>query len=583
MKKSKLIAKSCFLAKYSLIFGITCSMLMACNGGSSTTANGATSMNLDELNNIQTSKNLKDRYVIEMGSGYDSVTNSVTSSDPCLVGADDPNNIIFTKPINSLGFDQPINLSALQSLLNVDVISDIGGDRFNSSSLDAQFANATKDTAYNTNLIYAYKVGSTTSFKPGSLESGFAALTPIAQGVANDPIRFRSLCGNNFVSNMEADAFVVVRLNLNFDSNIDKTKFLQNYKTSSLESVLSSVQQTANISNVPVNITVSVMQGGGNPESLPLLSNNLNNQSVTCSGVFLESCSAYINEINNYAPSISNQIITTSGQLDPSKLFFNNPQIDKYSSLGIPVKDAPDPSPEVFSAMRQLVSQYDQDIADYNFVRHYQYVLQDKLDNTALEELRIIQTKLDNQVEQVFLSSENPIFSNCYNGYVTSTCLSTRDMIESDLLQYQLDSEESTLLNYLESGSYSAQIINYYGESIPESSDYHLSTNACTFAPIGMWVDNIYAVNCGGKWLNTKNNGIIIVPQGGIISISNFNYFSTNPNNADFGQWISYGNIVLFADPFYSDAFKGNDDVSAQNYFNGNSGLIFVQLNNNPF
>ena len=140
----------------TLICGISLSAtLVACNGGASSLTNASPASQTAKVNSE--SKKLQDGFfVLRMGSGFDSSSNTATSGQSCLIASADQNNTYIANPQAMITFDQVQDLSALENALNVDVNGKYGGDRF-SMSLSSQFANSSKNDAYSTNIIYLYK------------------------------------------------------------------------------------------------------------------------------------------------------------------------------------------------------------------------------------------------------------------------------------------------------------------------------------------------------------------------------------------------------------------------------------------
>src|SRR5690349_17785744 len=95
-------------------------------------------------------------YLMRMGSGVDSVTQTATSTQSCLANAAKPGSIYIGNPKAVINFSQQQKLHAVENALNVHVSGKYGGDRFG-MSVDVKFANDAKDTLYSTNLLYLFE------------------------------------------------------------------------------------------------------------------------------------------------------------------------------------------------------------------------------------------------------------------------------------------------------------------------------------------------------------------------------------------------------------------------------------------
>ncbi len=535
-------------------------------------------------------KILKDSfYLLRMGSGYDNSSHSATSGQSCLANASNE-NITIGNPSAIITLDQQEGLVSLEKNLDVDVSGEYGGDRFG-VSVAAQFANSSKDNAYTTNFIYLYKYAGKALFNNGALKQGDEALTPVALSlVHSDQERFREMCGNEYVEQMDAGAVVAVRLQLSFNSHLDQQKFAAKLKAEyGLVSIAASLQQAATNSNVHVGLSLSALQLGGQPEKLNDLFGHADAEGnypfINCGsigGTNEAACKNMISSIITYAQSIQQQLSSDSGTLDMNRLYFSHPSLSKYSTLGI-ITGAKDPSPEVLHAMELLVDQYDSAIYDYDFVHHYRDTLADRLDTPTAENLRDAENKLLAQINNVYKSPSYRVV-NCYRGYVSDQCITIKQNVDNALTEYALSTQQIALIKYLETNSYAATLYNYYGSGEDSAASYKMSPDECIFAPISTSSRAKYAINCHGQWLDSPTSLSMRVSgfDNGLV-ISGLSYYSISPTLGN-NELITYPDVSItpdFEDP--NVYYTGDLNVTGgKSFIQPNAMLDIMRLFDNP-
>jgi hypothetical protein len=576
--------------------------LSACNGDSNSTNNtngtnvGTKQPNKNLSNSIKTS-NLKknslksDQYLLRMGGGYDKVSQTATSGQSCLANASDPTNIYITNPSAMITFEEESNMSALQNALDVNVSGSYGGDRFG-VSVAANFANLAKDDAYTTNIVYLYKFAGKAVFRRGSLGQGLAALTPYAASLEQtSPTKFRAMCGNSFVEQMDAGATLSVVLSLNFNSHIDQENFNANMEGHyGLADVAAKIEQAASHANTHISLTLNSFQQGGEPQKL----NDLFGTDSSGSYPMLQcqdgptgsdACTKMIANIITYAQTLKDQLAGSSGGLNLDKLYYTNPTPTDYANLGIPTQEAADPSYEILKTMEELTTEYDKAMKDLQFTTHYLTALPNsKLDNSIRVNLQNAANRLHSQVYNVFkLPAYN--LMDCYKGYVSTSCLKIRENVEVALERYKLKDHEANLINYLESNSYSGYLMNYNGGANPTPVDYHLSKSACIFAPVSTPNAGYYAINCNGRWLDTNSTNKFTILSGigesGIV-VKNLSYMSvpsTSPlDKSTNGKWVTYRDEFLPVDPYLPNYFYHDNMIITAPEFSTSNARIGLTL-----
>jgi hypothetical protein len=504
--------------------------LFGCNGGTTTPSQQTTVSSTADNSSIRNSK-LKDQLLLpRMGSGFDTSSNSVTTGQSCLAAVADQTNILISNPSAMLDFEQQYDLDKLQKNLDVNVTGSYTGGRF-SASIAAQFVQDSKDDAYSTNLIYLYKYVGQATFKEGSLKQGDDALTPVARSFVHTSQKFREMCGNSFIEQMDAGAVLAVKLTLSFNSHQDQEKFLADIKGSyNLANVAVTLKQAAASEHVHIGFKVSAIQLGGKPEGLnDIFKKDAESEHypiVACGDTEskgVEACKKLTDDIITYSKSMKDQLQNSDGSLNLNNLYYTSPVATSYSRLGI-VVGAPDPSPEVLQAMRDLTRGYDKTLYDYTFVKHYKDALYSKLDSPVKFDLDDAYKKLQAQLRDVYLSPTYRLL-DCYRGYVSENCILIKNRVNDALKDYALPEDVASTIDYLENNSYAADLYTYNGFNPTEESSY-VKTRACILAPISYDLDYKYALNCDGMWLDTPKP-ITILPtrEGKLLTVNGLSYF----------------------------------------------------------
>jgi hypothetical protein len=547
--------------------------LSGCNGDSNSTdkvANKAVSGNANATEIIKNKlkhRRLKaDPYLLRMGGGYDKASLTGTSGQSCLLNASNPDNIYIANPKAKISFDQQSDMSELENALNVNVSGSYGGDRFGVSA-EASFANSSKNDAYTTNALFLYQYSGKAVFKDGSLGHGMSALTPEAAArEQTSPTEFRAMCGNSFIEQMDGGATLAIRLSLSFNSHRDQELF--NAKMEGhygLANIATKIEQAAKNANVHIDLKLSAIQEGGEPQKLADIFGELDEGGdfpmIKCQDGLSGStaCTKMIDNIISYAQTMKNQLAGKSGGINLQNLYYSNPTPTDYANLGIITQGAADPSDEILAAMRELTSRYDKAMYDLQFTTHYLTALAGKLDDQSVENLNNAAKKLNDQIHLVF---KLPVYkvSDCYKGYVSTLCLDIRKKTKDALALYELKQQELNLVTHLENDSYAGKLINYYGGANPTASDYRLSDSVCILAPISDPILELYALNCDGKWLDTGNKNIKITAaiDGSGIVVSKLSYLSISPTSTKEvtnAQWITYKEEFLPVDVYYDNYF----------------------------
>jgi hypothetical protein len=565
------------MKKSLLILGLSTIGLSACHGGG-TNSNGTKQIPKEKVDSTSTAPTkLKDDFFqMRMGSGYNSVTKKATSGQSCLAATANPQNIYIANPSALLSFEQMGNLTGLENSLGVDVSGEYGADRF-SMSLAAQFANASTDDYYDSNIVYLYKYAGKASFVNGSLKQDDAALTPAAVGlVHSDQKRFQEMCGDSFVDQMDAGATLAVRLQLAFKSHSDQQKFDMEFQGKyGLASVSAAIKQAAASSNIHVGFSISALQLGGEPYKLNDLFGEKGGSGhyafLNCgdvNGPNNDECLKMIDNIISYGQSIRDQVSNPDGSMKLNNLYYTNPVISPYTTVGVKI-GAVNPSPATLASMRDLTENYDKTVKDYIFVSHYLSSLTGFLDSSVQENLRDSKERLEKQINNVYLSPTYNVV-NCYKDAVSDQCVTIKSNVDSGVQKYALNDVEQRLLAYLQTSSYSADLYMYKGDGDPKEATSYDISSGCVLAPVSSPTYGQFALNCNGNWLTLTNK--ITIQENSLKGKLNIKGLSYNYGASN----IMYPDMELNQDSFDPNAYL-LDNPYIQTKFGTDPGAAFNQ------
>lgn len=493
-----------------------------------------------------------------LGGTYDSMSGYPTSTTSCLAAASSlPGAMIISDPSATMDFSQTQSLSEVEKALGVSVSITIGWGAF-AVHTGYSYARSSQDDAYTLNINYVYRYAGTAEFNPMYSIQGESALTNIAQNVLYSPTQFRTMCGDGFVSSLEAGASVLFRLTLTFNSWVDRDSFVSTLQPlGGLQNVLAIIEQ--NPGNISYNLSAAGMQVGGDPQAFnQIFSENGGGTGVDgyevlqCGtgaepGVVGSKCVGLVDDLLGYVSLIA-------GQLNNSTYYLSNPTITTWNQAGIYPGDV-NPNPAVLSAMESVTNNYNQVVNNYNFAQHYLSALESVpllLSESMSSNLQSL-VNLYGYAQTIFTDPSNNVM-DCYNGFVSTDCINVNQNLQNLLLGI-LGPESSvnyqwSLLNYLQNNQYATKLLTNYNESTT-------STTSCGLFPISDWNENIYSVNCEGESQIagnlSGNNVITVVPQGNTLMVTNlYNYANGHRYTYSFSAPLqSYG---TFPGSYYGNA-----------------------------
>lgn len=580
--------------------------LTGCNSGNSASTTLQTTSYFAGTKNIITKAKrptkLGDGYFIaEPGSGYDTSTHTVVSDQSCLVAANNPNNIYIANPSGYLHVGDNISMSDMQDLLGVRVSGSMNGGVF-AGSMRASFLQSSENNPYTLNFTYVYQYAGVATFKPGTLGQGSAALTPVAESFAfgGDPLRFRKMCGNEFISQMNAGTTLLVTVSLDFDSYQDKHAFslALNGRVPGIGSVTSKINDAAVSSNTSAKMSISAIQLGGDPQDLNNIFGPANNGiypylkcgSVNSVNPHPKACTQMMKYIIGYGQSIESQVSNPDGSINMEKMYYTDALRAKYSTLGI-MANAPDPSPQVLAAAQNILSLYSTTQSNDQFVNHYINTVGNFLTVGSAGTIQDAKYHLDQQIQNIFL---NPAYNvmDCYRGYISNSCPQIEANVESALAQspYVLPQEDITLMNYFENYIYRGELLEYSGTGSDNAGNYYYGP--CMLYPVSTPFNAQYVLSCTQDTFFPITSGYLSVTQSTTpagatqLEIDGLQYNAINPLFPTFQPVINYPtSVILNQEPGFHDHFEvGGLSITGGNSYSittGRMGLLQLPANQN--
>ena len=250
-----------------LSFGLFAVILFGCD---SNVGNNATSTNIANktLQSTQKLANLKGTAgLFTIGGTYDTMSSHPTPTTTCLRDGANPSNWIIKNPKASLDFSQSQSLQTIERALGIDYSETINAGPF-SANTAFKYGYSAQDTDYALNINYVYQYAGTAMFNHATLVQGESSLVPQAVALLHSsPADFRQMCGDGYVSALDAGVSLLFHLTLKFDSLVEKNYYSDSFdKVAGLESILAKIM--SNQSGIHYSLIASGLQLGGAPQLL---------------------------------------------------------------------------------------------------------------------------------------------------------------------------------------------------------------------------------------------------------------------------------------------------------------------------
>lgn len=512
-------------------------------------------------------------YVV--GGTYDSMSQQATEAVTCLNAGNNVNNLTLLNPQAILNFSQEQTLQSVQQALGINITATVGFGPF-AVSAAYNYGKTSQNDAYTLNLNYVYQYSGIATFKNDVLVQGLDALTPSAREIVNSsPTAFRQMCGDNFVSALEAGASVLMRVTLKFNSTVEKNYYEEGLKDiGGLQGILSTISQ--NPHGMSYSLTAEGIQVGGNPALFKQLFTQYGGKTNADGYLTLEcgtngnlnpNCTHLINDVISYATGIGKQLQT------PSDYYVSNPVLAKWSNIGIHPGDV-GINPEITNAMQQLTQQYYADYDSLQFISDYQRMLASKQRLSSSMQAQLIE--LQNKYQTVMSMYSNPDYhlQDCFNGFVSTRCLVIRDNVLSTRTQILAAANLNDLLNYLKNNQYSVTL----------AINPDLTNRAqCLLSPITDANTHLFMLNCNGQASGTfdANTGISLtkIADNTKMQVTNLNLQYVNA--AQITNFTYQFEQPLHLDSFYNNVYSGialTHSHTSGHDFSANTNLTFTNL-----
>ncbi len=479
--------------------------------------------------------------IFNVGGTYDSMSHHPTLVNSCLNVANIESNLIIRNPHASLNFNQMQSLSSVQSALGTEFSSHTSYGAFDVNT-NYKYGRSSQDDSYTLNLNYIYQYAGKASFKSDVVVQGKGVLTPTSLSILDSPDKFRKMCGDMVISELDASASLLMRLTLTFDSSVDKNYYDDSFKkVSGLQNVLEIIKTNKN--NVDFTLNAAGIQVGGNPQLLNQLfienGGSIGKDGYPVLGCGTKSsinpsCVDLINQVINYSQTLSSQLNS------PKDFYFINPTLASWAEIGINAKVVIT-DPQVLQAMQQIIKQYNQDYKDLTFISNYKNMLFSKGMLSASMEEKL--NTLINNYQQVINLYSDPSYNvmDCFNGFVGNSCLAIKDNVINARNNILKNSSLNELLIYLKT--------NQYLVTLFIKPDL-ITTTQCAVSPISESDTHLYMINCNGQASGTFD----LINEGTIEKKLIINSFTYSYKHLD----INYGFTYRFNQSLLQDSLDDN-------------------------
>lgn len=230
----------------------------------------------------------------------------------------------------------------VQKELNIDISSKAGFGMF-SASAEATYMRSIEDKDYSLSLNYYSYMYDTVSVQLAG--GGIDAIKESWQGFYNEGTNpyFGLGCGDNYISSYKEGALLIMGININFVSHLDKEQFTASEGISfgDLISASAHIAQAASQYNIQGSVSMQAYQIGGDPSRLAnILTSDPdgNYYSLSCSIQAMDDCVKVADGLLDYARNdFANQIsfLNNTGLTSLGRGFITYTPID-YIGLTLP-------------------------------------------------------------------------------------------------------------------------------------------------------------------------------------------------------------------------------------------------------
>ncbi len=256
-----------------------------------------------------------------------------------IICVNNSNVTLGNTPQATINFDQTTSSSVISRSLNLG-LGVSGIQVYGIKGFNVAFSNAITNTdyAYNFTYLYIYSTQATinsTTYGDSNLSmSGKNALNAGAEA-------FFASCGDSYINSLDAGVVLAVNINVRFQTKQQAREFGAKISLgNSLVNIIPSIGLAESKLLASSIISISALQNGGTASELNrIFGINPETGKYTVSECRLNdtnSCTATVNSIINYAATLRQQI-ESQGNLIESRLYYFNPVLVSYASIGIPV------------------------------------------------------------------------------------------------------------------------------------------------------------------------------------------------------------------------------------------------------
>ena len=421
-----------------------------------------------------------------LGAPYESLRRNVVSSASCLNLHDSLSQVALSNPVMRVNLSRSSSNKEVADALSIGARVDYGIGPFTVSA-EGKYAGTSEGSSLQKDIFYMVDYSAVAQipesfYQKDDLASKLLAdYIPIYNDSLNKALspveqtRFRELCGDSFVSQVNVGLLLIIKLSLNFSSVTDKSNFEAKVGADiGIASVSGAIKSAAASSNSHATLTLSAMQLGGKPEQLATIFGKSESSSkysiLECGDVNGDTakedhCENVIRDLISYGNGFVNQIAINSEtfRTEPQKFFLSHPKSDRYSKIGLGSNIGVNAKLE--SDLQQFNQQYKQAQSQLSFLKLYWTSFTSYMGalNNSLFKNSI--AKLERQVNDIYL--DGSLIKSCYNHYPSSDCASKLISAQNHLTfsENSLEPRAVKLFKYITNNNYSVNKLYDYSAS----------------------------------------------------------------------------------------------------------------------
>lgn len=495
--------------------------------------------------------------IYNLGGTYDTSSGMPTQYRTCSIYGDNLNNLQIISSSAKIDFSQSVDSRTVKKAMGFDFEAQINLG-IKKIKIAQHYAKTTTDDNLHMNINYVYKNSGKAIFANQYDIQGKKMLNNDALNALNSSSeKFRIMCGDKFISELDAGIVLMMKLTLNFTSHTEKKSFDANTSNlGGLQGVLAKLRQKHK--GTKFTMTATGLQLGGQPDKLNQLfiahggSINENGAPVLNCGDSNgdnKNCAELMDKVIDYATTLKNQI------RDNSDYYYSSPVLSSWSQIGINT-EIPETLASVKNAMFSLNLAVESDTKRLDFIRHYQQLIMNtpNVESDFIQRVNDVYLFYDRLIAE-YDGGEYQLANHCGAGYLGNFCAKAIANVLDRRNEMLKHSENLvSLTNYLMDNFYSAKLMTNIA-----TKEYSL----CDISPSSFMDKYLFMVNCEGQITNLGINGLIIVGGNNDITINNLKYHYKDELNTDVFNYDFRGHNRLNKDVYFGSIYSGEASISS--------------------